>query len=72
MRGQGNPRGGKRQDAELPVDEESDQPERAPSFLTARELQALKPAKGTAPEGVAERGEETGSKKGESEGTRRR
>jgi hypothetical protein len=67
MRGQGNPRGGKRQDAvretALPVDEESDKPERAPSFLSARELQAPKPAKGTVPDDAGERTPEPGSKK---------
>ena len=68
MRGQGTPRGGKRQGVEReavpPVDdEESGQPERTPSFLSARELQAPKPAKGTVPDDAGERTPEPGSKK---------
>ena len=67
MRGQGTPRGGRRQDAERdaaqPVEEQPDPPERAPSFLSARELQALKPAKGTPQGGAGERTGEPGSKK---------
>ena len=68
MRGQGTPRGGKRQEVERdavpPADEDADPPEeRTPSFLSARELQATKPAKGTTPGGAGERTEEPSSKK---------
>jgi len=76
MRGKGTPRAGQRQDAERDAtqpgsesrtDSEADrleERERAPSFLSARELQAREPAKGQAQEGTSERTEKKPRSKG--------
>jgi hypothetical protein len=70
MRGQGKEREGRRQGAERtaaqPIGQESqaadegdhpENPERAPSFLSARELQAREPAKGVAQDTTEDRTE---------------
>jgi hypothetical protein len=69
MREQGTRRPGARQGAEHDIvqpigkqppteeEEHTEEPERAPSFLSARELQARKPAKGESQQGAGERSE---------------
>ena len=62
MRGQGKERGGRRQGPDDPVqpiagEDSLEKPERAPSFLSARELQAREPSKGEAQARAEERTE---------------
>jgi hypothetical protein len=77
MRGHGTRRAGQRQNAEhdpaQPIgrqpqagneDDPLEKPERTPSFLSARELQARDSAKGGTRDGAEERTEKPRSKKG--------